>query len=88
MVSKDSLTEGEEVFDSDSWSFTVVEVLEDSVASEYVVKEERKERGHVIYEEKTVADFNPEYPADDIVVKVERNDGKMLFWPISRIEQS
>lgn len=51
-----------------------------------MAKPEEKERGHVIYEEKTVADLNASYPEDDTVVKVQREpDGRVLLWPISRV---
>lgn len=84
-MDRDSITEGERVYDKESVSYEVVEVL-DEIASEVVAKPEKKDRGHVIYQEKTVADLNQSYPSDDIVVKVRRDDGGgTRLWPISRV---
>lgn len=80
-----SLTRGQRVYDVETSVYTVVEVLDD-FASEVVSREEVTDRGHVIYEEQTVADLNPEYPADDIVVRVQRvNSDREILWPISRV---
>lgn len=79
------LDEGTEVYDRNDTSYVVVAVT-DKKASEYIVNEEVTERGHTIYEEQTVADVNPEYPDDDIVVKIRPTDGeKTIPVPVSRI---
>jgi len=86
MSDVEDLEYGQRVYDGDRTQYIVVEVL-DEIASEYIVKPEVKDRGHTIYKEKTVADFNSEYPADDRVVAIkEQPSGRTLYWPISRVE--
>lgn len=85
MVDAESLQSGERVFDKEISAYRVVEVL-DKIASEVIAKEEVTDRGHTIYQEKTVADLNSSYPADDVVIRVEReSDGRELLWPVSRV---
>ena len=45
------------------------------------------DRGHVVYDEKTVADLNKDFPDDDRVVKlrVSGEDDKVRYFPVSRI---
>lgn len=82
----DDIEEGETVYDRKENSYQIVEVI-DKRADEFVVKPEKKDRGHVIYEEKTVADLNQDFPADDRVVKVEveGDEDRIRHFPISRI---
>lgn len=85
MSDDNSLAEGQRVYDVETSVYTVVEVL-DEQADDVIAREEVKERGHVIYEERTVADQNPNYPVDDTVVRLERaGDGAEMLWPISRV---
>jgi len=85
MANRGDLSSGQEVYDANTPSYEIVEVL-DVVASEMIAKEEVKERGHTIYEERTVAEMNESYPADDIVVRLKRKDtGREVLWPISRV---
>lgn len=84
-MSNDAFEEGERVYDKETSSYTVVEVL-DEVASEVVANEEVTERGYTMYEEQTVADMNPSYPEDDTVVRVKQDStGNELLWPRSRV---
>lgn len=82
----DDIQLGETVYDRTEDSYEVLEVI-DERADEFVVKPETVDRGHVIYEEKTVADLNKDFPADDKVVKVKVNeeDGRVRYFPVSRI---
>ena len=83
-----NLSVGDTVFDKQTDSFEIVKITDD-IAGEYVAKEEVKERGHTIYEEKTVADLNPGYPADDRVIIVSPIDSdKRIAWPESRIAKN
>lgn len=80
------INEGLEVYDRNDTSYVVVNITEKK-ASEYIANEEVIERGHTIYEEKTVAELNPNYPADDIVVEIRPTDGeKITPVPLSRID--
>lgn len=80
-----SVSEGERVYDVETSVYTVIEVI-DKAAADVIAREEVTERGHVIYESKTVAEMNPDYPEDDRVVRLERIDnGRELLWPISRV---
>jgi hypothetical protein len=77
--------EGQIVYDRNQSEYRVIDVIEQP-AKNVTVNPEVKERGHTIYEEKTVADLNPEYPEDDIVIKLERKDAeKTVYFPVSRI---
>lgn len=79
------LNRGDRVYDSTTPAYEVIELL-DAVAKDVVAKEEKKDRGHVIYEEKTVADLNSQFPETDQVVRVRRLDtGREVLWPISRV---
>lgn len=79
------LDEGTKVYDREDTYYVVVEVTNE-IASEYIAKEEVVDRGHTIYEEKTVADLNPEYPDDDKVVIVRPSDGdREIPVPVSRL---
>lgn len=80
-----TISAGEEVYDKEISSYTVVEVIE-RPASEVEALPEVKERGHTIYESQTVAERNPDYPADDWVVRLTR-DGRDrdILWPMSRV---
>ena len=83
-----NISKGDSVYDSEIVSYTVLEIL-NTTAAETIAKEEVTERGHTIYEEKTVAELHPEYPPDDIVVRLKREDtGRELLWPVSRIQHN
>lgn len=82
----DDLNIGETVYDRTQNSYKVVEVINER-ADEFVVKPEQIDRGHVIYEKKTVADLNEDFSEDDKVVKVRVNgdNNRVRYFPISRI---
>lgn len=79
------LDEGTKVYDREDTYYVVVEVTNE-IASEHIAKEEVVDRDHTIYEEKTVADLNPEYPDDDTVVIVRPSNGdREIPVPVSRL---
>lgn len=78
------VSKGDEIYSRDISKYEVVEIL-DKTASEVQFSGEIKERGHVIYESRTVAEQFPSYPEDDTVIRVKRlRDGETFLWPISR----
>lgn len=80
-----SLEKGGKVFDRDTNVYEVIEVT-DTKAKNYVAKEEVKSRGHTIYEKRTVAELNSDYPEDDRVVIVSPvSQDKKIAWPESRL---
>lgn len=82
------IQEGDVVFDMETDTYEVVE-LTDKKAKDYISKEEVKERGHTIYEKKTVADLNPDYPEDDRVVIIKsKSSGREMAWPESRLTKN
>ena len=82
----DDIQLGETVYDRTEPSYEVLEII-DIRADEFVVKPETVDRGHVIHEERTVADLNKDFPADDKVVKVKINgeEDRVRYFPVSRI---
>lgn len=80
----DDIRVGERVYDKKENSYEIVEVI-DKRADEFVLKS--TDRDHVVYEERTVADLNEEFPNDDKIVKVRSNrqHGGIRYFPISRI---
>jgi len=84
-MDSDAIREGMTVYDVEMPEYTVLEVIE-KPASEVVASEEVTERGHVVYEEQTVAERHPSYPETDFVVRLQRGaDGRELLFPVSRI---
>lgn len=84
-MSDDEFSTGDRVYDVETPVYEVIDVLEKS-ASEVIAREEQKDRGHTIYQEKTVADLNPNYPADDTVIRLKAvTSGRERLWPKSRV---
>lgn len=85
MATKNSISAGDTVLDTETPVYEVLEVIE-RPASEVEALPEVKERGHTIHESQTVAERNPSYPADDIVVRLSREGrDRDILWPISRV---
>jgi hypothetical protein len=81
----EDIEEGQTVYDRNESRYKVLDIIEEP-AKKFVVKPEQKERGHVIYKQRTVADMNPEYPADDFVVKLKDSKSEReVYFPISRV---
>ena len=82
----DDVEVGDTVYDRTENSYEIVEVINER-ADEFVVKPETVDRGHVIYEERTVADLNQEFPNHDRVIKVrvKGNDDRKRYFPVSRL---
>lgn len=85
MVTEHSITTGDMVVDTETPVYEVIEVIE-RPASEVEALPEVRERGHTIHKSQTVAERNPAYPPDDIVVRLHRaGQERDILWPISRV---
>lgn len=79
------ISAGDTVYDKETNVYEVVEITEE-IAQDYIASEKVMDRGHTIYQEQTVADRNPDYPEDDIVVIISpKNEDRKIPVPISRI---
>lgn len=86
----DTVVDGNPPSWSDENELEVVEVLDYVRADEYVIEGKNEgqalEQWNQAWNDRTVADANPSYPEDDVVVRAKYVDGSKVYaYPASRL---